>query len=203
MFAEPKLFATFPTQRSLLNRLSQVLCLASLLLSGAVARGQLKAIPTQAECDPILENLESKLKDFAGTLHEFKAEATAMDEARLSADMQYIQRLQEMILATHGGVKGDSNAVNIQQLVRLLVGANDIALEASAWQILAAMKMSQLMALHQAEFQRYSAFGMRAHMDLRMLREVSGQLSHPVLRLAAAADELISAQSESSSSRKR
>ncbi len=203
MFSEPRVFAAFSKQRSLLNRLCQFLCVASLLLSGAVARGQLKAIPTQAECDPILENLEKKLNDFAATLHEFKAEATTMDEARLGADMQYIQRLQEMIVATRGGSKSDSNGVNMQQLVRLLIGANDMAIEASAWQILAAMKMSQLMALHQAEFQRYSTFGMRVHMDLRMLREVGGQLSHPVVRLAAAADELMSVQAESGGSRKR
>jgi len=162
---------------------------AFLILLGAPAQAQLRDMPSQAEFDPILENADKKLKDFVATLTEFRIEAAAMDLERLDEDLKSVKQLQQMIQITHSGT-GENKGANMQRLVGILSGLDDMALDAATWKSLAELHMCQHLLQHQNPT-RFDQFGIRVTMNLQMLREVGGQLLHPALRMASAADEII------------
>jgi hypothetical protein len=170
------------------------------ILLGAPARAQLKDMPSQAEFDPILENADQKLRDFVATLAEFRVEADALDRERLNTDLKSIKQLQEMIQITHAGAAKNSG-VNMQRLVAILAGLDDMALDASIWKSLAELRMCQQLVQHQNP-SRYDQFGIRVTMNSEMLREVGGQLLHPTLRMASVADEIMLMLSDASSKAK-
>lgn len=162
---------------------------AFLFLLGGPAQAQLKDMPSQAEFDPILENAGKKLKDFVATLTEFQIEAAALDRERLDEDLKSVQQLQGMIRITHAA-SGENKGVNMQRLVGILAGLDDMALDASTWKSLAELRMCQQL-VQQQNPSRYDQFGIRVAMNSEMLREVGGQLFHPTLRAAGAADEIM------------
>jgi hypothetical protein len=168
------------------NRLGIFACL---ILLGTPAQAQLKDMPSQAEFDPILENADKKLKDFVATLTEFRIEAAAMDRERLDEDLKSVKQLQQMIQITHSGTGGNKGA-NMQRLAGIVFGLDDMALDAGTWKSLAELRMCQHLLQHQNPT-RFDQFGIRVTMNLQMLREVGGQLLHPTLRMAAAADEIV------------
>ncbi len=184
-----------------MNRHRLVILITTLLLFGTLGYGQVKDLPSQAELDPILENLNTKLKDFAATLTDFKPEATTLDRDRLTEDLESIKRLQEMVRVTHSGRQGNQNGLNMRRLVGLLSGVDDMAIEASIWKNLAELKMSMEVISHR-DPQRYSAFAVRLNTNLQLLREVGAQLFHPTFRLAVAADEVISTVADRASQQK-
>jgi hypothetical protein len=169
------------------NRLGIFACL---ILLGTPAQAQLKDMPSQAELDPILENADSKLKEFVATLIEFRVEAAAMDRERLDKDLKDIQALRQVIQITRSGSRADRHGINMERLVGILAGLDDFALEAGTWKSLAELRMCQQLIQH-LNPSRYDQFGTRATMNSEMLREVGGQVLHPTLRMAAAADEII------------
>lgn len=168
--------------------------IALFLLLGIPAQAQLRDLPSQAEFDPILENAEKKLKDFVATLTEFRAEAAAIDPERLATDLRSVQQLQEMIQSAHTGTV-KKNGINLQRLVAILAGLDDMALDAGIWKSLAELHMCQQL-VQRMDSGRSSQFGVRVSMNAEMLREVSGQLFHPTLRMASAADEILQAISD-------
>ncbi len=172
--------------------------LAFFIVLGAPAQAQLKDMPSQAEFDPILENADKKLKDFVSTLTQFRIEAVSLDQERLDVDLKSIQQLQEMIQVTHAG---ENKGVNMQRLVGILAGLDDMALDAATWEFIAELRMCQQLAQHQ-DPARYDQFGIRVTMNSEMLREVGGQLFHPTFRAAAAADEIILMLSDAGSKTK-
>jgi hypothetical protein len=151
-------------------------------------------MPSQAEFDPILENADKKLKDFVATLTEFRVEAAALDQARLNDDLNAAKQIQQMIHSTHSG-SGGNQGINMQRLVGLLSGLDDMALDAATWKSIAELRMCQQLVQHQSPG-RYDQFGVRANMNSEMLREVGGQLLHPAFRMASAADEIILAMGD-------
>jgi len=171
----------------LCNRLAIFACV---MLLGTVAQAQLKDMPSQAEFDPILENADSKLKEFLATLTEFRAEAAAMGRERLDKDLKDIQALRQVIQVTRSSSGADGHGINMERLVAILSALDDLALEATIWKSLAELRMCQQLIQHQNP-SRYDQFGVRAAMNLQMLHEVGGQVLHPTLRMAPAADEII------------
>ncbi len=167
---------------------NRLMIFAFLILLGAPAQAQLKDMPSQAEFDPILENADKKLKDFIATLTEFQVEA-AMDPERLDTDLKAIRQLQQMIQVAHSGSR-ENKGINMLRLVGILAGLDDMALDAATWKSLAELQMCQQLIQHQNP-SRYDQFGIRAAMNSQMLHEVGGQMLHPTLRMAAAADEII------------
>jgi hypothetical protein len=158
--------------------------------SGAQSRD----MPSQAEFDPILDNVDKKLKDFASTLSDFRAEATREDRGRLDTDLTAIGQAQKVIKAAHTE-DGGKTGVNMQRLLAILSMVDDMALDAATWKSLAELTLCQQMIQHQ-NAGRYQEFGVRVAMNSEMLREVGGQLLHPALRAAAVADDIILAVSE-------
>jgi hypothetical protein len=146
-------------------------------------------MPSQAEFDPIFENVDKKLKDFGLTLSEFRIEAAAADRERFDADMKAVGQAQQLIQATHSGT-GKKAGVNLQRLVGILSMVDDMAMDAATWKSLAELKMCQQMIQHE-DPNRYSQFGIRVAMNSDLLHEVGGQLLNPMLRAAAAADNVI------------
>jgi hypothetical protein len=167
-----------------------LMVLLSLVLFATIARAQVKEMPSQAELDPILENADTKLKDFLATLTEFKSEATALDEDRLSEDLKSIQQLRQMIQAAHSSARTKNAGLNMLRLVGILSGLDDMALDAATWKSLGELKMCQQLIQRQNASQ-YDQFSVRATMNSQMLHEVGGQLLHPTLRLSAAMDEIV------------
>lgn len=161
-----------------------------LALFGIVADAQVKVMPSQAELDPILENADTKLKEFLATLTEFKSEASALDEDRLNEDMKSIRQLREMIEVTHSSIREKNAGVNMQRLVAILSGLDDMAFDAATWKSLGELKMCQQL-IQKENPTRFDQFSTRATMNSQMLREVGGQLLHPTLRLSAAMDEIV------------
>ena len=164
--------------------------LLSLVLLGPVAPAQVKAMPSQSELDPILDNADAKLKAFLANLTEFKSEAAALDKQRLDGDLNSIGEVLRMIQATHSSVNAKNAGVNMQRLVVILSTVDDMALDAATWKSLAELRMCQQMIQHQNP-SRYDQFSTRASMNLLMLREVGGQLVNPTFRLSAAMDEIV------------
>lgn len=169
------------------NRLGILACL---ILLGTPAQAQLKDMPSQAEFDPILENADSKLKEFVATLTEFRVEAAAMDRERLDTDLKDFQALRELIQTTRSGSNNGPKGINMQRLVMILSGLDDAALEAATWKSGAELQMCKQLLQHR-DPSRYDQFGTRAAMNLQMLSEVGRQFFHPTLRMATAADEVI------------
>ena len=169
------------------NRLAIFGCV---MLLGTVAQAQLKDMPSQAEFDPILENADSKLKEFVAILTEFSVEAAAMDRERLDTDLKDFQALRELIQTTRSGSKKGPKGINMQRLVMILGGFDDAALEAATWKNAAELQMCQQLLQHR-DPSRYDQFSTRLAMGLIGLREVGRQLFHPTLRMATAADEII------------
>ncbi len=170
------------------------------LAASAPVRAQVKDIPTQGELDPILDNANTKLKDFAATLTEFRAEAAALDQERLDSDMNAVRQLQDMIQVTHSG-GGGNRGINMMRLLGLTAGIDDMALDAATWKSLAELRMCQQL-VQQRSFNCYDEFSAKITMNLGMLREVGGQLFHPTFRMAAAMDEVMLALTASEPSSK-
>ena len=179
-------------QRSPTMRLeNKVAVVAFLTLWGTMAKAQVKDMPSQAEFDPILENAETKLTSVVATLTEFRAEAAALDAEILDVDLKSFGELLRVIQVTR--VTGDSSTnkgVNMERLVAVMGGFDDVALEAATWKSLAELHMCQLLIQHQNP-SRYDQFSTRLAMHLQVLREVGGQLLHPTLRMARAADQIL------------
>jgi hypothetical protein len=186
-------------------RLSNTLALFVLLfVCGNSAEAQLKDMPSQAEFNPILENADKKLKDFASTLTQFRSEAASLDQERLDTDLKSVQTLREMIQVTSAPAEptregdGGKKGINMVRLVGILVGLDDMALDAATWKSLAELKMCQQLVQRQ-DPAHYDQFSTRVTMNVEMLREVSGQLFHPTFRAAAAADEIMLMLSDAAS----
>jgi hypothetical protein len=146
--------------------------------------GQIKDMPTQAEFDPILENADSKLKDYLATLTEFRAEATAINESKLNEDLNAIRQLRQMIQVTHSGV--GNHGINLARVYGIVAGLDDVTLDAAAWSALNLAHIGQGKG-----GARNIKFGMRTDIDFSLLKEVSRQMFHPTFRMMAAADEII------------
>ena len=171
-----------------------------LLLVGysVIAVSQIKDIPSQAEFDPILENADSKLRDFQATLSTFRAEASALDEDRLRADLDSIAQLHQMIEITHSSTKAKNAGFNMQRLIGILSGLDDMALDAATWKSLGELTMCQRL-VQQQDASRFDQLSGRATINSQMLREVGGQLLHPTLRLSAAMDQMVTKLSDAAS----
>jgi len=158
-------------------------------------------MPSQAEFDPILENADSKLKEFVAILTEFRVEAAAMDRERLDTDLKDFQALRELIQTSRSGSKKGPKGINMQRLVIILSGFDDAALEAATWKSGAELRMCQQLIQHK-DPSRYDQFGIQLAMELQLLREVAGQLSHPVVRAAVAVDEILLSLTDAASKTK-
>lgn len=178
------------------NRLVIFFCI---ILWSTPVRAQLKDMPSQAEFDPILENADKKLKGFVATLMEYRVEAAALDRERLTTDLNAVKQIQQMIQSAHSG---ENKGINMQRLVGILSGLDDMALDAATWKSLAELRMCQLIVQKQNPG-RYDQLGTRVAMNSEMLREVGGQLSHPTFRMASAADEIMLALSDEASKSKQ
>lgn len=164
-------------------------CLLCVSLQTIPAQAQLKDMPSQAEFDPILENADKKLKDFASTLTEFRAEATALDRDRLADDLRSIGDIQKIIQTTHGGAT-QGNGINLTRALSIVTGLDDMAMDAGVWKESAELEMCKQL-IQKEDATRQSQFGMRVNLNREMLREVSNQLFHPTFRMAGAADEIL------------
>ncbi len=164
--------------------------LAFLILLGVPARAQLKDMPSQAEFDPILDRADSNLKDFAATLTEFRAEAAEIDRDRLDRDLKAIRQLREVIPFAHSAEGRTNKGLNMERLVGILSGVDDVTLDAAVWKSLAELKMCMQLAQNQ-NAARYDQFATRVTMSLQILHEVGGELFHPTLRAAKAWDEIL------------
>jgi hypothetical protein len=142
--------------------------------------GQIKDMPTQAEFDPILENAESKLKDYLATLTEFRVEAAAINKSKLDEDVNSIRQLRQMIQAAHSGV--GNHGINLTRVYGIVTGLDDVTLDAAAW---SALNLAYMGRGHGGT--RNVKFGMRTDMDFSLLKEVSRQMFHPTFRMMAAA----------------
>jgi len=169
-----------------------------LVSCSVVAVAQIKDIPSQAELDPILENADSKLKDFQATLSSFRAEASALDEDRLRTDLDSIAQLRQLIEMTHSSAKSKSAGVNMQRLVVILAGLEDMAFDAATWKSLGELTMCQRL-IQQQDASHYDQFSGRVTINSQMLHEVGGQLLHPTLRLSAATDQMVTKLSDAAS----
>ncbi len=177
-------------------RLSKIFALLALLLvCGDSAQGQVKDMPSQAEFDPILDNADSKLKDFETTLTEFRAEAVEIGRDKLDQDLKGIQQTRAMIQTAHSG--GPNRGINMERLVGILASFDDVALDASEWKSLAELTMCEDVIQH-LDPSRYEQFATRVTMNLQMLREVGSEILHPAFRAAVAADEIILAFTDTS-----
>jgi hypothetical protein len=168
-----------------------VMALLALVALCVPTVAQLKDMPTQAELDPILENADNKVKGFLATLTEFKAEAAALDEQKLNDDLEGIENVRKAIQVTHSSNDhGKNGGVNMERLVVLLTGLDDLTLDAAVWKSLAELRMCQQIVQHQNP-DRYDQFGLRVNMNQQMLNEVGRQLFHPTFRLSVALDEIL------------
>jgi len=125
----------------------------------------------------------------------------ALDKERLDTDLEDFQQLRQMIQVAKSDPRAKGNGVNMRRLVGILSGVDDAALEAATWKSLAELKVCMQVVKHDNPG-RWDQFGTRVAMDLQLLREVGGQLFHPTFRAAVAADEIILAVADASSSSK-
>jgi hypothetical protein len=165
--------------------------LGFLVLWGTLAQAQVKDMPSQAEFDPILENAENKLKDFVATLTKFRSEAMALDEKKLTEDLEAIRNTQQVLQVTRGS--GAMNGLNMTRLVGLLSAIDDITLDAALWATLASLKVCEqsLQKGQNPTSTRYVEFSFQVSDNQKMLAEVGRQMFHPTFRFAGAADEII------------
>ena len=164
---------------------------ALLLLVGTAARAQVKDMPSQAEFDPILENADSKVKDFLATLTKYQVIASKIDKERLEKDRHDFGQLREMIQITHSGP--GNHGINLGRIFIIVTNLDDAALEAAVW--------SDLLTARVCGQQNQSLlyFALAVQTNGGMLREVSNQLFHPALRMADAADEIMLAMADATS----
>jgi hypothetical protein len=148
-------------------------------------------MPSQAEFDPILDNADSKVKDFLATLSRYQAEANEIDKERLEKDLQDFGRLPGMIAVAHSGT--GNHGINLGRIFAIVSSVDDAALEAATW--------SNLITARGCGQPKQSLlyFAMAVHDNGEMLREVSGQLFHPALRMMNAADGIMSAIADTAS----
>lgn len=153
------------------------------LLWWSPAQAQVKVMPSQAELDPILENADSKVKDFLATLTKYRAEASELDNERLEKDLHDFRQLREMIQAAHSGT--GNHGMNLVRIFGIVISLDDAAMEAAVWSNLLT---TRICGPHK---QSLLFFAVAVQENGGMLREVSNQLSHPALRLMGAADEMM------------
>ncbi len=174
---------------------NQLAVTACFLLLGLTAQAQLKDMPSQAEFDPILENADSKVKDFLSTLGKFRVEASEIDRERLEKDLHDFQQLREMIAAAHSGV--GNHGVNVARLLGIVTALDDAAMDAAVWSNLLTTRVC---GPHK---EALLYFALAVQNNGQMLREVSNQLFHPAFRMASAADEIILALGDAASKPER
>jgi hypothetical protein len=164
---------------------------ACLIVAGTQAQAQVKDMPSQVELDPVLENADEKVKDFLVTLTNYRAEASKLDNERLEKDLHDFAQLREMIQKAHSG-RGNSG-ITLGRILGILASLDDATLEAAVW--------SNLLTAHVCGSQEKSMlyFALAVQTNGGMLREVSGQLFHPALRFANAADEIMLAIADAES----
>jgi len=167
---------------------------ASLFVLGTSAQAQVKDMPSQAELDPILENADSKVKDFLATLTKYRTEASEIDNERLEKDLHDFRQLLEMTQAAHGG--SGNRGMNLARIFSIVVSLDDAAMEAAVWSNLLT---SRICGPHK---QSLLFFAMAVQENGAMLREVSNQLFHPAFRLMGAADEVMLAIANGAPKRK-
>jgi hypothetical protein len=176
-----------------------ILAVACLFMLGTQARAQVKDMPSQAELDPILENVDNKLKDLITTLTEFRVEAVAMDRERLDKDLEDFRKVRKVTqLTSADGNSATNRGINMERLVLILGGLDDATLEAAIWKNLADLKMCMQM-IQQQDPSRYKQFSTQMAMELGLLHEVGRQLLSPTLRMADAADEIMLAIADAAS----
>ena len=158
-------------------------------LSFLPAHGQLKEIPSQAELDPILDRTDKKLADFLSTLNKYQTEASEIDRERLLNDQRDFEQLRKVIVSAHGGTKGQG--FSLGKMVAILSGVDDAAMEAAVWSNLLTTRVCT------SSRPRLLEFALAVQDNGGMLREAGDQLLHPTLRMASAADEVISALGDS------
>jgi hypothetical protein len=148
-------------------------------------------MPSQAEFDPILENADAKVRDFLATLNKYRAEASEIDKERFEKDLQDFGNLRRLIAATHSGT--GNHGMNLGRVFSIVGAVDDAALEAAVW--------SSLLTTRICSQNKRSLlyFAMAVRDDGGMLREVSGQLFHPALRMMDAADEIMLAIADAGS----
>ncbi len=162
------------------NRLAIFACV---MLLGTVAHAQLKDMPSPAEFDPILENADSKVKDFLATLTKYRVEGAEIDSERLEKDLHDFRQLREMIQAAHSGT--GNHGMTLVRVFGIIVSLDDAAMEAAVWSNLLT---TRICGQHKESL---LYFAMAVQENGGMLREVSNELSHPALRLMGAADEIM------------
>jgi len=170
------------------NQLAITVCF---LLTGLAAQAQLKDMPSQAEFDPILENANTKVKDFLSTLGKYHAEATEIDRERLETDLHDFQQLRELIGSAHSG--SGNHGINLTRIVGILAGLDDAAMEAAVWSNLISARVCTTPRLALLNF------ALAVQTNGGMLREVGNQLFHPAFRMASGADEIILAFADAAS----
>lgn len=170
------------------NRLGIFACL---ILLGTPARGQLKDMPSAAEFDPMLENADSKVKDFLATLTKYKVEASEIDRERLEKDLHDFGRLGEMIEIAHSGT--GNHGMNLLRIFGIVTALDDATIEAAVWSNLLT---ARICGQHK---QSLVYFALAIQDNGGMLREVSRELSHPAFRLMGAADEIMLALADTTS----
>lgn len=165
--------------------------LAFLILLGAPVQAQVNDMPSQAELDPILENADTKVKDFLATLTKYRAEASDIDRERLEKDLHDFGQLREVIQITHSGAS--NRGMNLGRIFTIVTGLDDAAIEAATW--------SNLLTARVCGPHKESLlyFALAVQTNGGMLREVSIQLFHPALRMAVAADEIMLAVADATS----
>ncbi len=167
---------------------------ACLILMGTPARAQVKDMPSQAEFDPILENADTKVKDFLATLTKYRVEGGEMDGERLEKDLHDFRLLREMIEAAHSGT--GNHGMNLFRIFGVVTALDDAAMEAAVWSNLLTARVC---GPHK---QSLVYFALAIQENGGMLREVSNQLSHPAFRLMGAADEILRALADTTSKSK-
>jgi hypothetical protein len=170
---------------------NRLVVFAFLALLGTSAHSQVKDMPSQAELDPILENADSKVKDFLATLTRYRVEASGIDRERLEKDLHDFRQLREMIQAAHSGTGG--RGMNLERIFGVVVSLDDAAMEAAVWSNLLTARICG-----QPE-QKLIYFALAVQDNGGMLREVSNELSHPAFRLMGAADEIVLAVADTTS----
>ncbi len=170
---------------------SRLAILVFLFSVKAQAQAQLRNMPSQAELDPILENADSKVKDFLATLNKYREEASEIDKERLEKDVHDFRQLREIIQITHSGT--DNHGMNLGRIFSIVTSLDDAAMEAATWSNLLTARVC---GPHE---QSLVHFALAVQTNGGMLREVSNQLFHPTLRMADAADAIMLAIADATS----
>jgi hypothetical protein len=163
----------------------RLMIFSCLVLVGTRVQAQVKDMPSQAEFDPILDNADSKVKDFIATLTKYQAEANEIDKERLEKDLHDLGQLRAIIAVAHSG--NGNHGINLQRIFGVVGSVDDAALEAAVWSSLIMGRLGM------QPKQSLLYFGLAVQDNEKMLAEVSGQLFHPAFRMMAATDEILQA----------